>query len=111
MCPISTKDYKWINTIGEKQTASNHPFVQKSNTRNKVPSTKVPYEIKRFVLTATCTQTRLFNMEVLDGKSTSDVLTGLKRFFARRGVPSYIRSDVANEFVEAPKCLISCGYT
>ena len=102
MGPISTKDNIWINTIGEKQTASNHPIVQKSK-RNNVTSTKVPYEIKRFVLTATCTQTRLFNMEILDGKNTSDVLTGLKRFFARRGVPSYITSDVSTEFVRSSK--------
>ena len=45
MDPISTKDYIWINTIGEKQTASNHPIVQKSNKRSKVTSTKVPYDI------------------------------------------------------------------
>ena len=38
-------------------------------------------------------------MKVLDGKSTTDVLNGLKMLFVRRGVSAFITSDVSTEFV------------
>lgn len=75
--PIPTEDFIWVNTIGEIQTASNHPIQQKGK-RKKCDSKKIPYEMRRFILTATCSQTRLLNLEILDGKSTADVLNGLK---------------------------------
>ena len=100
--PITTKDYIWLNTVGDAQTASNNPL-KKNNKRAKVESKKIPYEVKRFILTATCSQTRLLNLEILDGKSTPDVINGLRRFFARRNVPEFITSDVSTEFVRSSK--------
>ena len=99
---ISTKDFIWLTTFGEVQTASNNPL-KKNNKRAKVESKKIPYEAKRFILTATCSQTRLLNLEILDGKSTPDVINGLRRFFARRSVPEFITSDVSTEFVRSSK--------
>ena len=100
--PITTKDYIWVNTIGDKVTSSNHP-VKTKYKKKKCESKRIEYEVKRFILTCTCSQTRMLNIEILDSKNTSDVLNGLKRFFARRNVPDIISTDVSTEFVRSSK--------
>ncbi|KAK5977692.1 hypothetical protein GCK32_009436 [Trichostrongylus colubriformis] len=54
---------------------------------------------KVYGLIITCTTTRLLHLELTEEMSTTAVLLALRRFFARRGVPSTIISDNAPSFV------------
>uniref|UniRef100_A0A1I7WA91 Integrase catalytic domain-containing protein n=1 Tax=Heterorhabditis bacteriophora TaxID=37862 RepID=A0A1I7WA91_HETBA len=53
----------------------------------------------------TCTTTRLIHLEVVTDMTTESFINALRRFIARRGVPSTITSDNANTFTLAEQIL------
>ena len=67
-------------------------------TRNKA-------ERKAYLLLYGCSLTRAIHLEVLKSMETSEFITSLKRFIARRGRPKLIYSDNAKTFKSAAKWL------
>ena len=67
-------------------------------TRNKA-------ERKAYLLLYGCSLTRAVHLEVLKSIETSEFITSLKRFIARRGRPKLIYSDNAKTFKSAAKWL------
>ena len=62
---------------------------------------------KRFGLIFTCMTTGAVHLEMGHDLSSDANLTALRRFFARRGTPSEIRSDNATNFTAAEKELMT----
>ena len=60
---------------------------------------------KLYMLLFTCSTVRAVHIEVVDSLSTSATLQAIRRFSARRGMPSLIVSDNAKGFVSAQKLL------
>ncbi|EYC20099.1 hypothetical protein Y032_0023g869 [Ancylostoma ceylanicum] len=56
-------------------------------------------ENKVYGVILTCTTTRLLHLELVGDMSTATLLLALRRFFARRGVPSMIISDNCPSFL------------
>jgi hypothetical protein len=54
---------------------------------------------KRWVLLFTCISSRAVHLELMPGIHTTDVWTGLRRIFARRGVPHVIYTNNGRSFV------------
>ena len=54
---------------------------------------------KYYVLLLTCAVTRSLHLEVVDSLEMNDTLLGLRRFAARRGLPSVIFSDNSTTFL------------
>ena len=62
---------------------------------------------KRYGLIFTCMTTRAVHMEMRHDLSSDATLTALRRFFARRGSPSEIRSDNKTNLTAIEKELIT----
>lgn len=58
---------------------------------------------KRYGMMITCAVTRAVHIELLEGISTEDVWNGLRRVFARRGLPKLVYSDNGRSFVRVAK--------
>ena len=62
---------------------------------------------KRWGFVFTCLTTRAVHFEVIPRIDTSSWVLGIKRFCARRGIPSVVRSDNGTNFVAGEKELLS----
>ena len=62
---------------------------------------------KLYVLLFTCAVTRAVHLELVDSMSLADTMLALRRFFARRGLPTILYSDNAKSFIAAQGKLIS----
>ena len=62
---------------------------------------------KLYVLLFTCAVTRALHLELVDSMSLADTMLALRRFVARRGLPSIMYSDNAKSFVAAQGKMIS----
>ena len=62
---------------------------------------------KLYVLLFTCAVTRALHFELVDSMSLADTMLALRRFVARRGLPSIMYSDNAKSFVAAQGRMIS----
>ena len=62
---------------------------------------------KLYILLLTCAVVRAVHLELVDSMSTEDFLLGLRRFSARRGLPSVIYSDNGSNFACGEKELRS----
>ena len=62
---------------------------------------------KLYVLLFTCAVTRALHLELVDSMSLADTMLALRRFVARRGLPSIMYSDNAKSFVAAQGRMIS----
>ena len=89
--PCVTKTSITINKDGSKKK------------KKKEDEEIIVYEQKLYILNITCSQTRAVNLEVMDGRTTEQLLSALKRFFARRGLCKHIVSDGALELQRGAK--------
>uniref|UniRef100_A0A1I7WRF6 Integrase catalytic domain-containing protein n=1 Tax=Heterorhabditis bacteriophora TaxID=37862 RepID=A0A1I7WRF6_HETBA len=70
-------------------------------------STKKEGDNKVYGCIITCTTTRLIHLELVTNMTTQCFINALRRFIARRGVPSTITSDNANTFTLGDQVLAS----
>ena len=63
--------------------------------------TRKPVLVKAYLAIFVCFSTKAVHVEVVEDLSTEDFLSALKRFVARRGLPSQIHSDNGRNFVGA----------
>ena len=63
--------------------------------------TRKPVLIKAYLAIFVCFTTKAVHLEVIEDLSTEDFLAGLKRFIARRGLPSELHSDNGKNFIGA----------
>ena len=71
------------------------PFtVKKGHTRK-------PVLIKCYLFLFVCFTTKAVHIEVIEDLSTEDFIAGLKRFVARRGLPTEIHTDNGKNFIGA----------
>ena len=64
---------------------------------------KIVYEQKCYLAVTVCSQARAVNIEIMENRTTDQLLLALKRFFARRGIPKVIHTDGALEMSRTSK--------
>ena len=62
---------------------------------------------KFYLLLFTCAVTRALHLELVNSVSLADTMLAIRRFVARRGLPSVIYSDNAKSFIAAQGKMIS----
>ena len=70
------------------------PTLKRGNTRK-------PVLVKSYLAIFVCLPTKAVHIEVVETLSTEDFFAGLKRFVARRGLPSELHSDNGKNFIGA----------
>ncbi|KAE9418538.1 hypothetical protein Angca_007516, partial [Angiostrongylus cantonensis] len=91
--------YPTMEDLPARRVVRSHPFEHVGIDFFGPLSVKHDDDIRKiYGIIITCATTRLLHLELVHNMSTNALLLALRRFFARRGVPSTITSDNASNF-------------
>ena len=93
-----------MGQLPSQRVTQHHPFeiIGVDYTRPltiKKGHTRKPMLIKAYLAIFVYFATKAVHLEVIEDLSTEDFISGLKRFIARRGLPSQIHSDNGRNFI------------
>ncbi|KAK6762758.1 hypothetical protein RB195_023461 [Necator americanus] len=104
--------YPATDDLPDRRVIRSHPFQHIGLDFFDLPVTKEGSEqIKTYGCIFTCTVTRMIHLELVLSMSTEDFLNALRRFIARRGVPTTITSDNAPTFLLSAEILATGATT
>ncbi|KAK6744964.1 hypothetical protein RB195_011585 [Necator americanus] len=104
--------YPATDDLPDRRVIRSHPFQHIGLDFFDLPVTKEGSEqIKTYGYILICTVTQMIHLELVLSMSTEDFLNVLRRFIARRGVPTTITSDNAATFLLSAEILATGATT